>query len=60
VTRRNVNFLVQLLKGVKVRFKVLTAARMKMAVFCVVAPCSLVGMYDVLEQRTASKKRTMI
>jgi hypothetical protein len=28
--------------GFTVRFEVLTVARMKMAVFCVVAPCSLV------------------
>jgi hypothetical protein len=30
---------------IHVRFQVLTAARMKMAVFWVVAPCSLVEVY---------------
>jgi hypothetical protein len=29
----------------KVKLEVLTAASMKMAVFCVVAPCSLVEVY---------------
>jgi hypothetical protein len=42
-----------------VRFQVLTAARMKMALFWVVAQCSLVEVTDVSEMLPASIIRAM-
>jgi hypothetical protein len=43
-----------------VKFQVFTAASKKMAVFWVVAPCSLVKFADVLEVLTASIIRAFI
>jgi hypothetical protein len=43
-----------------VRFEVLTAARMKMAVFWVFAPCSLVDFTDSLMTEAASTSGTSV
>jgi hypothetical protein len=43
-----------------VRFEILTAASMKMAVFWVVAPCSLVQVTDVSEVLAASRLHSAI